>query len=307
MSEPLSASVPRDSPSRALLTKLREIGTRPLVCGVLNVTPDSFSDGGRYLNEDVAVERGLELVRQGADLVDVGGESTKPGANPVGTEEELRRVIPVVRRLRQATEVPISVDTSRPAVMVAAVEAGAAMINDVRALRLPGALETAADLDVPTCLMHMQGSPETMQVNPRYHDVVSQVYHFLRRRMDECAHAGLDARNLVVDPGFGFGKTLGHNLDLLASLDQLQDLGAPIFIGVSRKSMIGELTGRPVPERLGGSVAAALIAAEKGVRVVRAHDVAETRDALVVAHALRAHGAWPQHRDHVAQRGDRQP
>lgn len=267
--------------ARALADRLRSTAT-PLVCGIVNVTPDSFSDGGRFIDARDAVAHGLRLVEEGADLLDVGGESTRPGARPPTVEEELRRVVPVVEELAARTAVPVSVDTSRPEVMRAAVAAGAALINDVRALTRPGALQTAAELDVPVCLMHMRGSPGDMQRDPYYADVVAEVRHFLELRVHACLAAGLRLEHLVVDPGFGFGKTLGHNLALLTGLGELRALGAPLMVGLSRKSMLGELTGRRVGDRLAGSVTAAVLAAQRGARVLRVHDVAATHDALAV-------------------------
>ncbi len=260
---------------------------RPLVCGILNVTPDSFSDGGRFDSFDPAVEHGRALAADGADLIDVGGESTRPGARPPTLAEELDRVIPVVGALVRRVPVPLSVDTSRPEVMRAAVAAGASMINDVRALRSPGALKAAAELGVPVCLTHMQRSPETMQQDPRYRDVVAEVRDFLAERMGACLDAGIRPEHLVVDPGFGFGKTLAHNVALLASLDSLTSLGVPIMVGLSRKSMLGQLTGRAVGDRLPGSLAAAVLAAQRGAAILRVHDVAATRDVLAVLDAVR--------------------
>jgi dihydropteroate synthase len=259
---------------------------RPLVCGVLNVTPDSFSDGGRFLGPDRAVEHGLRLAAEGADLIDVGGESTRPGARPTTVAEELERVVPVVAALARRVSVPLSIDTSRPEVMRAAVAAGAGMVNDVRALRRPGALAAAGDLGVPVCLMHMQGAPGSMQRAPRYADVVAEVRGFLAERLRACRRAGIPEEHLVVDPGFGFGKTLAHNLALLAGLRDLQPLGVPVLVGLSRKSMVGELTGRGVEDRLPGSLAAAVVAAQRGASVLRVHDVAATRDALAVWRAV---------------------
>jgi dihydropteroate synthase len=261
---------------------------RPLVCGILNVTPDSFSDGGLFDNPERAVERGCRLAAEGADLIDVGGESTRPGSRPPTLAEELDRVIPVVEALVRRIPVPLSVDTSRPEVMRAAVAAGASMINDVRALRAPGALEAAADLRVPVCLMHMQGSPETMQQEPRYQDVVAEVFALLAQRKRACLDGGIRPEFLLVDPGFGFGKTLSQNVALLASLGRLRSLGLPIMVGLSRKSMLGQLTGRPVGDRLPGSLAAAVLAAQRGAAILRVHDVAVTRDVLSVLDAVAA-------------------
>jgi dihydropteroate synthase len=259
---------------------------RPLVCGVLNVTPDSFSDGGRFHSFDRAVERGRTLAAEGADLIDVGGESTRPGSRPPTLAEELDRVVPVVEALGRQVPVPVSVDTSRPEVMRQAVAAGASMVNDVRALRSPGALEAAAELGVPVCLMHMQRSPESMQEDPRYRDVVVEVRTFLAERMRACLAAGIRQEHLVVDPGFGFGKTLTHNVALLASLDALTGLGVPVMVGLSRKSVLGQLTGRTVGDRLPGSLAAAIVAVQRGATLLRVHDVAATRDVLTVLDAV---------------------
>jgi dihydropteroate synthase len=259
---------------------------RPLVCGILNVTPDSFSDGGRFDDLDRAVAHGCTLAAEGADLIDVGGESTRPGSRPPTLAEELARVVPVVEALVQRVPVPLSVDTSRPEVMRAAVAAGASMVNDVRALRSPGALSAAAELGVPVCLMHMQRSPETMQEDPRYRDVVVEVRTFLAERVRACLDAGIRQEHLVVDPGFGFGKTPTHNVALLASLDGLRSLRVPVMVGLSRKSVLGQLTGRAVGDRLPASLAAALIAAQRGAAVLRVHDVAATRDVLTVLDAV---------------------
>ncbi len=255
--------------------------------GVLNVTPDSFSDGGQFLAADAAVEQGLALAAAGAALIDVGGESTRPGAGPVEVREELQRVVPVVERLRAATGAIISVDTSKPEVMRAAARAGAGLINDVRALREPGALAAAAASDCAVCLMHMQGEPRTMQLGPSYTDVVAEVGEFLAARVAACRAAGIPTERLTIDPGFGFGKSVAHNLTLLRRLAELTALGAPLLVGLSRKSMLGTLTGRGAAERLAGSVALAVIAALNGARIIRAHDVAPTVDALKVLAAVR--------------------
>ncbi len=259
---------------------------RPRIAGIINVTPDSFSDGGRQLNANAAIKRGLTLVADGADLLDIGGESTRPGAEAVSAETEIARIVPVIAALAKQTSIPISVDTSKPDVMRAAVAAGAGMINDVCALRHDGALDAAAELKVPVCLMHMLGEPRTMQDDPRYDDVVSDVRRFLAERIFACEMSGIDKKNIIVDPGFGFGKNLEHNLTLLRGLDQLAALGVPLMVGLSRKSMIGVLTGRDVDDRAVGSAAAALIAVQKGALIVRVHDVAETRDALAVWHGV---------------------
>ncbi|MFQ5935340.1 MAG: dihydropteroate synthase [Acidiferrobacterales bacterium] len=259
---------------------------RTAVMGILNVTPDSFSDGGLFFSRDRAVKRGLELVEGGADIVDVGGESTRPGAEAVSTQEELDRVIPVIEALRDAVSVPISVDTLKPAVMREAVSAGAGMINDVQALRADGALQTAAELKVPVCLMHMQGEPRTMQDNPHYEDVIAEVREFLRARRQACLDAGLDAAKVIVDPGFGFGKTVEHNLTLLRHLGEFKSLGAPILAGLSRKSIIGKVLNLPTEQRLHASVALAVLAAQNGANIVRLHDVRATCEAIRMVEAV---------------------
>ena len=264
--------------------------SQPVVMGVVNVTPDSFSDGGRFFSPQAAVEQGLRMAAEGAALIDVGGESTRPGAEPVDVNEELRRVIPVIERLAAATRAVISVDTSKPEVVRAAAAAGAGMVNDVRALQGRGALEAAAASGCAVCLMHMQGEPRTMQLAPHYTDVVSEVRAFLAARVLACRSAGIAPERLSVDPGFGFGKTLEHNLTLLRRLRELAVEGLPVLVGLSRKSMVGTLTQRRSGERLSGSVALAVIAALNGARIIRAHDVAPTVDALRVAAAVQAGG-----------------
>jgi dihydropteroate synthase len=259
---------------------------QPVVMGVLNVTPDSFSDGGRFVRLDAAVERALQMAEEGAAVIDVGGESTRPGAQPVDLDEELRRVIPVIARLRGRIPAILSVDTSKPQVMDAAVAAGAAMINDVRALRQPGALEAAVTSGCAVCLMHMLGEPRTMQESPSYHHVVAEVRQFFEQRFEACLVAGLPAERIVLDPGFGFGKTRAHNLELLRHLGDLSVDGLPILAGLSRKSLVGALTGRPPEERVHGSVALAVIAALNGASILRVHDVAATVDALKVVSAV---------------------
>lgn len=250
------------------------------VMGILNITPDSFSDGGFFLDPTNALVRAREMVAQGAAIIDVGGESTRPGARPVPVQEELDRVIPVIERLAQELPIPISVDTSKPEVMRAAVMAGAGFINDVYALRAEGALDTAAALGVPVCLMHMQGESRVMQDDPRYGDVVSEVRGFLAQRIDAARKAGIDAARIVADPGFGFGKTLEHNLSLLRNLGSFGALEVPVLAGLSRKSMIGKALALPVEQRLQASVALALMAVQNGADIVRVHDVAETVQAI---------------------------
>lgn len=261
--------------------------TRPQVMGILNVTPDSFSDGGDFISPEAAVEHARALVEAGADILDIGGESTRPGAHGVSDQQELDRIIPVIQAVAGELPVPISVDTNKPGVMREAVAAGAGMINDVLALQADGALQAARELAVPVCLMHMQGKPRTMQQNPRYADVVKAVSAFLAERIDAAVTAGIPRQRLLVDPGFGFGKTLAHNLTLLNQLTRLGSLELPILIGISRKSMIGALLdGAPVDQRLHGSVAAAVMAVERGASIVRVHDVKATADAIRVTHAV---------------------
>lgn len=259
----------------------------PAVMGVLNVTPDSFSEGGHPVDPATAVARGRRLAAEGAAIVDVGGESTRPGAAPVPVAVEIDRVVPVIGRLAADLAVPVSVDTSKPEVMRAAVAAGAQMINDVRALTAPGALEAAAEAGAAVCLMHMQGEPATMQDDPSYGDVVAEVRDFLRARAAACVAAGIARERICIDPGIGFGKRVEHNLALLARLDELAGLGFPVLLGVSRKSLIGIITGRPAGARLAGSIAFAALAVARGAAIVRAHDVAATLDAVKAAAALR--------------------
>ena len=256
---------------------------RPRVMGIVNATPDSFASGGEHFDTDVAIARGLQLAAEGAAILDIGGESTRPGASDVSLEEELQRVIPVIERLAKETTLPISIDTSKPEVMRAAVAAGAGMINDVYGLRRDGALDTAAELGVPVVLMHMLGEPRSMQDAPYYDDVVGQVHRFLAERIFVAEMAGIDKKNILIDPGFGFGKTTAHNLQLLAQLRRFTELGVPVLAGLSRKRSIGELTGRELPQtRVAGSVAAHLIAAQHGAMLLRVHDVAATVDALKI-------------------------
>ena len=262
--------------------------SRPAVMGVLNVTPDSFSDGGRYLQLTDALRRAEVMVEEGAALIDVGGESTRPGAAPVSAQGELDRVLPVVERLARELPVPISVDTSKPEVILEVARAGAGLINDVRALRLPGALEAAAASGLPVCLMHMRGEPATMQQEPVYTDAVAEVRAFLAERVRVSENAGIRRERILVDPGFGFGKTLDHNLLLLRHLDRFTDLAAGVLVGISRKSMIGALLNAPVGERLSGGLAAAVIAFWQGANIIRTHDVRETVQALCVCAAARA-------------------
>lgn len=262
---------------------------RARVMGIVNVTPDSFSDGGHHDTTEAAVAHGLKLVEEGADLLDIGGESTRPGAVPVSVDEELRRVVPVIEQLAARTSVPISIDTFKPEVMRAAVAAGAGMINDIFGLRQDGALEAAAAANVPVVLMHMQGEPGNMQADPHYDDVVAEVHGFLVQRLFAAEMAGIAKKHLVIDPGFGFGKNTAHNMTLLARSERFLELGVPMLAGLSRKRSLGELTGRDAPaERVAASVAAHLIAVQRGARIVRVHDVAATVDALKIWQAVDA-------------------
>jgi dihydropteroate synthase len=258
---------------------------RPLIMGVVNVTPDSFSDGGLHFDSGRAVEHARQLIDEGADLVDVGGESTRPGAAPVDLTEERRRVLPVLKALAGG-KVPVSVDTRKPEFMREAIAAGADMVNDVGALAAPGALEAVAASPAAVCLMHMRGEPGTMQANPSYRDVVREVRHYLSGRVAEAEHSGIARERIVADPGFGFGKNLDHNLALLRAFSEFEALGVALLAGLSRKAMLGKITGREVGERVHASVAAVLIAVQNGARIVRVHDVGATRDALAVWQAV---------------------
>lgn len=253
--------------------------------GIVNVTPDSFSDGGRFGSIEAAVRQAQQLMDEGADILDIGGESTRPGAAPVAAAEELDRVLPVLERIADSP-VPLSIDTYKPEVMVAALAAGASMVNDVKALREPGALDAVVRSDAAVCLMHMRGTPQTMQLDPKYGDVVGEVCAFLHDRIAACEAAGIDRERIVVDPGFGFGKTKAHNIDLLRHLDKVTALGLPVLAGLSRKSVLGTITARNVGERVPSSVAAALVAVYRGAAIVRVHDVGATRDALAVYGAI---------------------
>ena len=264
----------------------------PRIMGVLNTTPDSFSDGGLLhargglLDMSRVLQRVEAMLEEGADIIDVGGESTRPGAATVLVEEEMRRVIPVVEAITRRFDVPVSVDTSTPQVIRAAADTGASLINDVRALRRPGALEAAAATGLPVCLMHMAGEPEDMQDNPDYRDILDDVRTFLLERIAACEAAGISREQILIDPGFGFGKTLSHNLQLFRELPELQKLGIPLLIGVSRKSMIGAILDKPVSERMVGSVAMAMLAAQRGAGIIRVHDVSATSDAFKILNMI---------------------
>jgi dihydropteroate synthase len=279
---------PSTAPARTLRCGRHRLDlARPRVMGIVNVTPDSFSDGGRHADAGRALAHARQLIADGADIVDVGGESTRPGAVPVDEADEIARVLPVVEALAREGVV-VSVDTMKPGVMRAAIAAGAAMVNDVRALQAPGALDAVARSDVAVCLMHMQGEPRTMQSNPVYADVVNDVRAFLRARVDACARAGIDLERIVVDPGFGFGKTVEQNFALLRRLEALVADGVPVLAGWSRKSSLAAITGRAVDDRLAGSLAAALACVARGASILRVHDVRETVDALRVWEAAGA-------------------
>lgn len=281
MNTPVNSVLGTQYPSSILDCNGRALDLgRVAIMGVLNITPDSFSDGGLFLAPDMAVMHARRMVEEGADLIDVGGESTRPGAQAVSVQEELDRVIPAIAAIVASVPVPISIDTSKPEVMRAAIRAGAGLINDVRALREPRAVEAAAELQVPVCLMHMQGEPRSMQQHPAYTEVVSEVRDFLRERIEVCVAAGIRRDHLVIDPGFGFGKTVAHNLELLRRLRDFRSLGLPLLAGLSRKSLIGATLGLPVGERLQASVALAVIAVQNGANIVRVHDVRATREAI---------------------------
>ncbi len=270
-----------------LLNKIRS--NHWLVMGILNVTPDSFSDGGRFDQLDKALKHALQMQKDGAEIIDIGGESTRPGAVAVSIDEELERVIPAIEKIRQNSDIAISIDTSKPQVMAAAIEAGATMVNDVDALQAPGALEICVQYDIPVCLMHRQGLPQTMQDNPLYQDVVAEVKQFLLSRAASCVEAGITKQKIIVDPGFGFGKSLKNNLSLLKEINKFSKLEYPVLVGISRKSMFAMLLGRDVGERLIASTSAVVIAYQKGARFFRVHDVAETCDALKLCAAVDGH------------------
>ena len=258
------------------------------VMGILNLTPDSFSDGGQFLNPDAAIQRVAEMIKEGADIIDIGGESTRPGAKPLTVEEEIRRVVPVIESVKAKYDIPVSIDTSKAEVMKAAVAAGANLINDVRALQEPDALEAAAELQVPVCLMHMQEQPRTMQQNPEYADVVNEVKTFLLERIQACVDVGIARNNLLIDPGFGFGKTLAHNLSLLKHLSEFVSMELPVLVGISRKSMLGAILDAEVDQRMAGGLATTVLGFEAGARIFRVHDVKPTVDALKVCQAVRS-------------------
>ena len=259
--------------------------SRPLVMGIINATPDSFSDGGQHMHCDAALAQAYRLLEEGADLLDIGGESTRPGATPVSLQQELDRVLPIIEGLRGAPA-PISIDTSKPEVMRAAIAGGASMVNDINALQDAAAMQVVAASDVAVCLMHKQGKPQTMQSQPQYQNVIAEVGEFLRERITAAEAAGISRKRIVIDPGFGFGKTLEHNLALLRELKTLTALGVPILAGLSRKSMLGTLTGQDVTQRMPASIAAAIIAVQRGASIVRVHDVRATVDALKILHAV---------------------
>lgn len=257
--------------------------TKPIIMGIVNVTPDSFSDGGNYNSVEDAFKQAMRLIEEGAEILDIGGESTRPGAPDVALQEELQRVIPVIKRIREASDCVISIDTSKAAVMEAAIESGADIINDVRALQEPGALEVVAKYsDVPVCLMHMQGQPRTMQTNPTYENLISDINQFFEERVLTCSKAGINQNRIILDPGFGFGKTLNHNFEILEKFNAFSTLGLPLLAGLSRKSMFGQLLNRETSERVAASLAGALLCAQKGAHIIRVHDVKETADVIGV-------------------------
>ncbi|MGV3171469.1 dihydropteroate synthase [Proteus vulgaris] len=269
-----------------LIARGRELNlSTPQVMGILNVTPDSFSDGGTHNSLNDAVNHATKLIADGASIIDIGGESTRPGASDVSIDEELQRVVPVVEAIRQRFDVWISVDTSKAQVMAESANVGASIINDIRSLQEPGALEAAAKTGLPVCIMHMQGDPKTMQQSPHYENVMIDVDHFLRENIQRCVDAGIEKNQIILDPGFGFGKNLAHNYQLLAHLSELHHFGLPILAGMSRKSMVGQLLNVPPQERVAGSVACAVIAAMQGAQIIRVHDVKETVDAMKVVQA----------------------
>ncbi len=261
--------------------------------GILNVTPDSFSDGGLWMDRDRALRHAVEMAKAGVDIIDIGGESTRPDSPAVEVQQELDRVIPLIEYIVAGTGLPVSIDTSKPKVMEAAVHAGAGMINDVYALRREGALETASTLDVPVCLVHMQGKPGDMQDKPEYEDVVGEVRGFLLARAEKCESAGIPRQNIIIDPGFGFGKTLQHNIDLFKAIPSFVATAYPVLVGISRKSMLGQLSDKAVDQRMAGSISAAVLAAQAGVAIIRVHDVGETVDALKIASALQSSALNP--------------
>ncbi|TLX46150.1 dihydropteroate synthase [Pseudoalteromonas phenolica] len=262
--------------------------TKPIIMGIVNVTPDSFSDGGNYNSVEDAFKQAMRLIEEGAEILDIGGESTRPGAPDVALQEELQRVIPVIKRIREASDCVISIDTSKAAVMEAAIEAGADIINDVRALQEHGALEVAAKYsDVPVCLMHMQGQPRTMQSNPTYENLISEINQFFEERVLTCSKAGINQSRIILDPGFGFGKTLNHNFEILEKFNEFSTLGLPLLAGLSRKSMFGQLLNRETSERVAASLAGALLCAQKGAHIIRVHDVKETADVIGVWQAAK--------------------
>ncbi len=261
--------------------------TQPCVMGILNVTPDSFSDGGRFNSIEAALKQARQLIADGAAIIDIGGESTRPGAAPVSENEELERVIPVIEAIRRESDIPISIDTSKARIMLSAIRAGANMINDVYALRAEGALDVAAQLDVPVCLMHMQGEPRTMQQSPTYDDLINNIKEFLLSRVQACLAAGIKREHILLDPGFGFGKTPQQNLSLIKHLNQFADFGLPMLVGVSRKSTIGYILSKEVDERIFGSLALTTMAINNGASIIRAHDVAASLDAIKICQALK--------------------
>ncbi|MBF0265696.1 MAG: dihydropteroate synthase [Gammaproteobacteria bacterium] len=257
--------------------------SKPTIMGILNVTPDSFSDGGRFNSLNSALNQVEKMIAEGADIIDIGGESTRPGADRVSIDEELNRVVPVIEAITKRFDTIISIDTSKPQVMDVAIKSGAHLINDVNALQAEGAVDIASQLNVPVCLMHMQGNPKNMQSNPRYTNIIEEVCYFLKQRTEVCLEAGIKKKNILLDPGFGFGKTYEHNIELLAGLNKISELGYPVLVGLSRKSLLDKMIARKVDQRLAGSISLAIIALQNSAKIFRVHDVAETIDALKVA------------------------
>jgi len=275
-----------ESSTPAFLMGQINISKQIQVMGIINTTPDSFSDGGRFYHFDRALAHARQMIEDGVDILDIGGESTRPGSKLVDQNEEIERTIPLIEAIRQISDIPVSIDTNKPGVMQQAVAAGASLVNSVDAFRQEYALEVAARLKVPVCIMHMQGTPETMQLDPHYEDVVEEVKAFLQARIDAALAAGIARENIIVDPGFGFGKTLEHNLQLLKSLPEFKCLGVRVLVGLSRKGMIGAILDKPVDQRLFGSISTAVISAMQGADIIRVHDVAETVDAIAIVKAL---------------------
>lgn len=268
------------------------------IMGILNVTPDSFSDGGRFFSFDDAIAKAMQMIEEGVDIIDIGGESTRPGATPIDPLEECQRVIPVIEYLKKTVSIPLSIDTRHAVVMEAAIDAGVSMVNDVSALQGQGALEIVAAAKVPVCLMHMKGEPTSMQLQPHYENILDEIYHFFQKRIDACVNAGISKKDIWIDPGFGFGKTLAHNLTLLGNLSFFKSLGCPILVGLSRKSLFGQIIHATVDNRMIASIAGATLAAIQGACVIRTHDVAQTKEAILVVNEVKPH--WLKERGNIS-------